>query len=188
MSGSLKLKDKGLKGDLQITFAAQYAIDFFYWEMRLNNTKMKKFLHNWLRNNINEYIIVNKLKWSKDGAHFYIDANCELPNTILSISPYNYTSLSRVFNSIYPTQISVLILDELFYFPYYNRVEIDLDLPDFYDPDDQIDSTNTNRFKWSYKYEIPPGPFSESQKQEFAQQFESIVIELNKKQKLVAMS
>lgn len=182
VEGFLDYKNKGLVGDLKISLAAQYAIDLFYVDMYMNRADFIKELINWIKQNINKDIIIQAFDYHKEDQRFIIQARCELPNTVLEIEHYKFLSLNRIFNQLFPGSDQKAAPDRIFYYPYYNRLNIILSIANLYDPINLVAQTG---FQLHYEYVIPIGPFDAVEKSDFLNKFNAIYQELNKTFKLI---
>ena len=186
ISGGLQEKDKSLLGNLTFSLKSQYAIEFFYLDFYLNEKDMQTYLYSWLRKNIQENIILKKLTWEVQSDQFIIHAYCELPNAVVSIDPYFYISASRILSSLFPPE-STTELEEhrLFYFPYYNRVHVDLEISNLSLLDETTGQVSQELFRLFYQYAIQPGPFSDYERIQFIDEYNAASKMLNTNYKLI---
>jgi len=185
IEGSFKYKNKGLVGDIKISLFSQFAIDFFYEEMYLNKPDMVNFLLKWMKLNINNDMIIQGISYQKKDQCFVIDAACEMPNTFLEIESSLYSSLARIFNRLFPEVDQKFNSDQIFYFPYYNQIGINLVFTNLYEPEDEKSLGTNQNFKLKYDYALPAGPFDQNQKSDFLNNLKSVSNELNKNFKLL---
>ncbi len=185
ISGKLQEKNKALSGDLTISLRAQYAIDFLFRDFYLNEKDMRDFLYTWLRKNIHENIVLRRLNWQSQINQFEIYAACDLPNTVVSIDPYFYVSGSRLLPALFPCGIKTIENEDLFYFPFYSRVQIDLEISDLSLYDEAAGQPSDQPFHLFYPYTLPPGPFTNQGREQFIDDFKSISEKLNTNFKLM---
>lgn len=186
VTGDLRSNKNSFTGDLNICLSYQYAINFFFLDMYLNKADMSEYIIRWLRNSINADILVSNIRWGKNKTRFQINFKAEFPNSAINIAPYTYLSISRVFNKLFP-DIDPIKIDpeQIFYFPYYNHVKMNINFPDLYNPDSDLDIKDQNHFLWEWNYYIEPGPFKENDKDNFMRNYQKISEKLNLKYKLI---
>lgn len=177
LKGKLKATNKNLNGSLSIELLDQYAIEFFYLNLYLNAADMGEYIATWIKNNLSESVILNKMNWKEEDKKFSIEIECEIPNSISIIEDNYYTSLTRIFPKLFP---SVDIgNEEIFYYPFYNKVNIDI-------PIVGLRKNNVSKnYNLKIDYYIPPGPFNNEDKSQFADQFVTIKAKFNNKIKLI---
>jgi transglutaminase-like putative cysteine protease len=184
IGGALQISNSDLVGTLTISLKNQFAIDFFYAASELNHVQMNEFLIQFLKDNLNRSISIKKLNWEKNGSKFTITAVCELPNTSIAVGNACYSSLSKMFPCLFPCNVKIRET-ETFYFPYYNRVSIDLKLSDPQSGLNRQESKTSDDPGWKYNYSIAPGPFNGSSLKEFTAAFSEISKDFNKNAKII---
>ncbi|MBI5471970.1 MAG: transglutaminase domain-containing protein [Ignavibacteriae bacterium] len=159
----------GLSGDVTIEFRNQFAIDFFWLDFQTNHEKMTTYLTETLQEILNEDIIVQHLAWKSEKSNFSITATCEFPNCVTSLQGNSYTGISRVLPALLPREQGTAERNLTFYFPYYNRVSLDLTLADF------MIFGQPEPAKLQLKYELPVGPFDASTRTNFHSRLDSVL-------------
>ena len=130
-------------------------------------------------------MIVRSISYQKEDQCFIIKAICEIPHTFLEIESRLYSSLSRIFNRLFSEVDENFNSDQIFYFPYYNRIGINLVFNNLYDPGNQMNLSANDNFKLKFEYALPAGPFDQNQKSEFLNNLTLISNEFNKTIKLL---
>ncbi len=174
--GEVSIDGNDLTGEISCRLSQQYALDMFFMKIYLSDKDLRHFLERWLRNNINSEMEIEDIQWSKIDEDFIIKTKCRIPNAVISIMDNQYLSLRRILNKITimenPDDMKA---DEVFYYPYYNNVNINLDL---------IRPQSGDKVKMNYEYYLPPGPFDLDGAGKFIKEFRKVWDELNKKKKL----
>jgi hypothetical protein len=182
VTGTLTPRNNDLGGNLTVTLASQYAMDFFYDAMFLNAKKMEQNLVDWLKSHLNSAMLAKKISWTTQRDRFVIDVVCELPNALTVIDKNIYVSFSKAFPEVLPEENPLSRPDELFYYPYYNRMSLNLELAGLRDHS----STHTSgSYRWMMDVDLPPGPFDTTQKAQFLEEFSRTTGEFTAKTKLV---
>ena len=185
IEGAFTYKNKGLVGEIKISLFCQFAIDFFYEEMYLNKADMLSFLIKWTKMNINDELIFKAISYQKQDQRFIINATCEIPNAFLEIDTCLYSSFARIFNRFFPEADKKFNPDQIFYFPYYNRIGIDLIFNNLSEPVAEVGLAAQQNFNWKYDYALPVGPFDQYQKADFLTRWNLTISEFNKTIKLL---
>jgi len=157
--GELAIMKNTLKGTLSLIFKSQYAIDLNYREFFLNEEKMKETMTTWLKEYLNNQIFVSDLSWKTETGQFILTASCELPNAVTRIASSIYTSIDKLFPNLLPEADPSQDLTRLYFYPYYNRISIDVMLPHV-----RIGEAN-DAFHLTGYLDLPPGPFRTSTEQ-----------------------
>lgn len=178
IQGNLRLEKKNLKGDLTVTFYAQDAIHFLSFELFNNQAKMKTSLYKWFQDNLNENIQISELHWLPGKDFFKIEAKCEIPNSAIIIESSIYLSLSRIFDRLLLPD-SDLTEDELYYYPGYNRVAMEIYLENL----SRMDEASPIGYVWHENINLPAGPFSPNEKSDFIRKFKELTEKFNQKVK-----
>jgi hypothetical protein len=181
IEGNLNGESNDLTGDLKIKLEYQYAVDFLFFDFVMGKNKMKNYISTWLMNNLNDLIEIRDLSWSKDEHNFNINVKCRIPNSITSIDNSSYISLAKIFNNLTRSRDNESIKSDLFYYPGYSSLKVDLKLQNLSDPV----SISNEGYRLNYECRIDPGPFNDADKNEFNSSFRKINDDLNKRIKLI---
>jgi hypothetical protein len=174
VSGTLKAKGTSAGGTLAISLYSQYAIDLFWMAFHLNEEEMRNTLKTWVRSNINENMNIRTLTWKVEGSAFHMEVSGEIPNCLTRISPYYYVSFSRLIDMLLPTYD--IDEEELFYFPYYNRVKVRVGF-------DNLRIVENSLNEISFQCVLPPGPYTEVQRKEFLEAYRTVQSDFKKTHK-----
>ena len=179
VKGNLSAQDEDLKGNLEISFQGQYAINLFYAKFNSNKGAFAQVLDKWLKKNLNHSIIVQNLSWSEDKDKFIVNVKCDIPNSILSVDNIRYVSLKKIIPEIIPLKEGILKPSEVFYYPYYDKVKIDLKLENLAGLNDDQKFYNIY-----YNYHLSPGPFNKNDAKKFVKDYNTVLEQFNKNIKL----
>jgi len=177
IKGNFELHDLDLMGHLDIYLFNQNAVDFYYADFYLNETKMADYILNWMKKNIHDRMIVKKLTWKNRDGQFIISADCSISNTAAMINGKIYLTGKRIFANIFPDKKLPDNLQEIFCFPSYNHVKINLNFQNLL-----IFNADLNEWQhsWYFDFSIPSGPFYENHRQQFVKIYKDIKKRLNK--------
>jgi hypothetical protein len=180
ISGTLLRKNKDLNGGIQIDCKGQYAIDFSIVANYTNQKNMREFVTRWLKDNVNENIVVEKLEWNNEGDNFIINTTCTFPNSFILLDSCYFVSLGRVFSSLLPENSFDFVSKPVFYYPYYGKLTINVDLPEF------ICLDNSSKAACLYAdIDIPSGPYIGGAEKEFVPQYKKALEIIQYQNKLV---
>jgi hypothetical protein len=179
--GNFESDMNDLSGELNINLEYQYAVDFLYYDFVLGTMMMKDLISTWLMENINGLIEINDLKWSKGEHNFNVNVRCRIPNSITNIDKISYVSIGNIFNKLIQHTDNAIKDEELFYYPGYNNIIVDLNLYNLYD----LASNTKKGFRITRNYRIDPGPFLGDKRKDLAAELKAINDEINKKIKLI---
>jgi hypothetical protein len=168
-----------LSGDVTVTFAQQYAVPFFWLHQELNTVAMSDEITRDLKYLLNDDITVRNPVSRIDGETFVIQASCEIPNSLSSLQGQVYASAARIFPNLLPRDLHKVDTSSAFYFPYYNRVALDIGIRTA-----ASDSLASVRLS----YQLPSGPFTDANRHGFLTQLGSVIKEYTTPRKLFRVS
>ena len=116
----------GLSGKLAVTFSRQYAVEFSWEQEHLNVEKMRLSLTRRLKELLNDDLLIDSLTWSATREAFTVAALCDIPNSLTTLGEKTFVAPSRVFPNLLPDDITEAGIQKAFYFPYVNRVAMNL--------------------------------------------------------------
>ncbi len=167
----MTMSGKNLKGVVSFALQYQYGIMFSYIEKYLNKNDFLEMLGRWIKNNIDDQIIINNIKTSGTDSSYTITTSCEFPNVITKINGKCYFKPANIVKNILPFRYKNSDPDEIFYNPYFSRVNIDINLRNgLVSGNDHI----------RYKYYLPPGPFKDEERKLFLDNFNKTKDKLEK--------
>ena len=181
INGVMNFNKNNFTGLLKIKLISQYAIDFFLYDIYLNRNRMKEWLIDWIKDNINKDIVIKNLSWESTKTAFQIELLCEIPNAAITLDKSIYLSVGRIFNQIFPLDNPPNKDEEIYYFPFYNNIDIQIQINNLQNITDNKADEGLNLKLF---YSLPPGPFPTSKKESFISNYLSIYNKLNKKYKL----
>jgi len=154
--------ENSLKGNIAVTFLYQYAIDFFWLEYRTNKENMTNQTIRILKRILNENMIVDTLTWIAEKSKFVVSASCDIPNCRTTLRMQSYASIAKIFPNLLPDDIEDEQQYGIFYFPFFNRVSLNLRIPN-----------DSRTVRLQLQYQLPAGPFDDSGRDEFLRQLNS---------------
>ena len=181
ITGTLTNNLNDLNGDIKIQLNSQYAVDFLYIDFMLDKVKMDAYLTRWLRETLNDMIEIKEIKWSKEDHNFTINVTCRIPNSVIKINNASYLSIGKMFSNLMPHMDDGDAEKEIFYYPGYSNIMIDLLVDNL---TDNL-SKSSKGFRLKYDYKMNPGPYSENERDIFIKSFRSISGDINLKYKLM---
>ena len=170
-----------LNGTFEINFHSQYAVDFNYGSTYLNNEEFKNYLTRWLKGNINGNITYKKLEWKSTKELFQVKCEVEIPNVFIKIDTTNYSSLDRIFSDLLPSKTISDKKKDVFFYPDFQNVSIELNLDNM----SRLTENNASVHHWNLKYSLPAGPFSDSEKNAFIENYKNLTTRFTNKEKFV---
>lgn len=173
ISGDFQLSENNLIGELRIELFQQYAIDFLSSSIFLNKQDMIDHISAWIKLYITETMTFKSVSWEKGENSFVIRLKVKIPNALLKIDDYYYTSLGKILPDLMPKDALPDNKEDLFYYPYYNRVEAEFRLKEFI-PE-----------KISFTLDFPPGPYKSNTNDSFRNEYLSAKKLLENKYKLM---
>jgi hypothetical protein len=177
--GELAVVKNSLKGSLTFVFSSQYAIDLHYREFYFNHAKMQEAMLTWLRQHVNKQILVSNLSWKTEAGQFVLTQNCEIPNAVTQIASSTYTSIDKLFPDLLPEANPSQDSTKLYYYPTYNRISIDIAIPN------ARMGEQDHAFHLTGRLDLPPGPFRSCEEQhQFLDCYRFTTTSLQKKYKL----
>jgi hypothetical protein len=153
-------EEGGLSGDLTLTFSNQYAVDFSWVQEHLNAEKMRSFVVRRLKEILNNDLLVDSVFWTASRNAFSVAARCNIPNSLTTLGEKSYVTPSQLFPNLLPDEIKDSEAKQAFYFPYLNRVSIDLSIA--------LASGQLSPVKLEYR--LPAGPYDEVSRPAFLAQ------------------
>jgi len=165
-------QDAGLGGMLSVSFAQQYAVEFSWYKEHFNTEKMRALLTRTLKAVLNSDLIIDSLGWSATRDAFTATVRCGIPNCIATLGENRYLAASRVFPNLLPGDPDDPEVQKAFYFPYYNRVRVDV----------AIDAGGDGRgpFPLQLQYQLPAGPFTDTTRPAFLEQLGKAVTDFTR--------
>ncbi|HUI31352.1 MAG TPA: transglutaminase domain-containing protein [Candidatus Acidoferrales bacterium] len=188
INGDLSNIEDGFKGKLSVQLRDQYAVDFFFAHSQLNEARMHEVVIDWLRETLNNSANIKEVAWKTEPDVFDIDVTLEIPNSVTKIGTSTYTSLHSILPQLFPSELAGIDTTAIFYFPYYDRVGIQLDLKATGGPCVDADSSKGCHQAVHYQYEINPGPLQKVDRSKFMEDFHRISDAFNKTIRLKAGS
>ncbi len=182
--GDLTREEDGFEGKLSIELKDQYAVDLLYAHSQLNETKMQEATVEWIAETLNPAAQVEQISWKTKPNSFLIESTVEIPNSASTIGSSVYSSLRNLFPRLFPCQLAGIDTTEVYYFPYYDRVQLRLNIESTAAPQTIADSTKGGGQVLDYRYEINPGPIDSGNQQQFKEKFHEISGAFNRTIKL----
>ncbi len=173
ISGDVTIKDNDLTGQFTFTLSDQFAIPFLFSEKYYNTSDYYERINSWLHKNITDNFRLHSLNPVYNDTTIQFICDLTIQNCFVNINDSYISNLSRIFNMLFPADIQEIDSDALYYYPYYNRVNINLDVKGYQRKD-------SKQNKLLYSLDIHPGPFTESTKNEFIKTFQSAQTDFTK--------
>jgi len=171
----------GVEGKLTVQLMSQYAVDFFFIHSQLNDEKMKESMMDWVSTCLNHFANIKDISGQTERNSFVINTDIEIPNTSTEIGGGVYLSLHTLFPQLFPSELPSIDSTSIFYFPYYDKVDLKLNLKA---ADAGTDSAAPYSREIDYRYEINPGPVSNDDMGKFILDLHTISDAFNKTIKL----
>lgn len=162
VQANLQPKGNGLTGSLAVILVSQFSIDFSIHELFRTQAGIQRHIVDWIRTSLNRQAVVRDVQWQAQRGAFAITASVDLPNCITTIPPHTYVSFARIFLELMPPDNPLKRPQDLYYYPLYNRVSIEISLPEFIDASVPAATTGEPKdgFRMTMRYALPPGPFT----------------------------
>ncbi|MEX2116608.1 MAG: transglutaminase-like domain-containing protein [Bacteroidota bacterium] len=174
ISGTLVPSGSSLKGRLNVTLAAQYAIDFYTLDLYLNRAKMIESIVQWSRRHLHPDIEIKAVDWKRGDDQFQIVTDLTIPNCLTAVDSTRFTSPSRMFPSLFPEENPADRPDDVYFFPLYGKVDISVDVLRL------KESSKGQSPLVSFSFRLPPGPFSEDTRPNFLRLYKAAFSEFTK--------
>jgi hypothetical protein len=179
LSGEFKEIKSALVGNLEITLAGQYAINFFYLYNYHNEITMREIVCNWCQKYIHSDLRIRGVDWKVSDNDFIIRISCEIPNALVDLTDYKSFYLQKILDRLLPLYLEELRPEEVDYYPGFNRVAISLKTLNLSARPDATDI-----YRVDYAYNLLPGPYSNAEKQIFIADYKNVVSQFKAKTKL----
>ena len=158
--GELEQMDKDLRGTLLFHISGQYAADFYLFDYHLNTKDFTSSIHDWLKEYINPKMSLGNLEFKKMPDGYDINTTCIIPNALVKIDTFYYSSLQQVFPSIISPLTEKLAAEPINYYPKMSNVQLCIKLKNLRRADEQ----NTSDFMLQDAWKIDIGPYNNTQK------------------------
>jgi hypothetical protein len=180
VTGSITKSNTDLSGELIIQVTGQYASDFFYYDYVLNKKDMLDLIHKSMKRFISSKIIIRDITIEKNPDIFTIRSNCTLPNSIMKIDSFYYTSAQQVLPSVTDKLPPDYRTEDIFYYPHYANMEIDVEIREL----TSAETSEENNFRIMHKWSLDPGYYNTESRTEFFRNLKNTQESLLKKYKL----
>jgi hypothetical protein len=188
VQAKLHAKGDGLTGTLAILLTSQYSIDFFIHELFTTHARMQQRIIDWVKTSLNRQAVVKHVEWEARGGAFQILASVDLPNCVTTIPPHSYVSFARIFPELMPAEDPLKRPQDLYYYPLYSRLSLEVALPGFIDASLQ-ESAGAERvegYRMTMRCSLPTGPFTTPHSTaEFLERYVAAVEKFNPRHKLI---
>lgn len=180
IAGALVASGGGFEGNLSVSFRDQYAVDPLFIQSQFNAADVENYVVDWVNDNLNGSAVVRSSKWTVGPHEFTVDLKLDIPDCSTKIAGQAYTSLERLFPSLFPTNLALDSSSDIYYFPFYDRVNIHMDLKSRSAAAPDSAASSTHAYNLDYSYRIDPGPVSKGARPTFVNDFSTIRKEFKK--------
>jgi hypothetical protein len=159
--------ESGLNGNVTVTFAQQYAVEHSWASDHMNPEKMRRLLTGTMHAVLNVDMIIDSLGWSCVRDSFAVTVRCRIPNCVATVGENRYVAAARLFPNLLPDDVEEDGVQKAFYFPYYNRVAMDV----------AVASAAGTRAPVHMRlaYQLPAGPFTDTDRPAFLAQLKEAI-------------
>ncbi len=166
VSGKFNVKGDDLLGTMTIGLRGQYAIPFLGAARQANLHAAKAGLSRWIEQSVSSGVTISDLLWNEDGPAFFVKAACRFPNALWHAGNSEHIRFDKIFNKLLPQDEPGLDSADVFYYPGYARVDVDVTIPDFQSP-------SGGDFRWEYHLALPSGPFDDTTRGDFLTKYKT---------------
>lgn len=171
ISGTMHASGNGFRGDVTVAFHDQYAVDPLYIQSQVDSGEVADYMARWVNGNLNGSAVVHNSSWQLKPREFILKLDLEIPNCSANVNGSMFTSLKSLFPALFPVQAAPDSSTDIFYFPYYDRVSLDMHLKNEVTGDRDSAVPSAPGYALNYDYRIDPGPLTEAQRPDFLKAF-----------------
>ncbi len=184
VSGSLTGRHADLAGELRFQLDGQYGVEFRFFDFVMNTNNLKSYLSSWVKEYFNNSIVFENIVGKKNEKGYEIFVKGKIPNALTTIDTISYFTLPHIFPNLLPALPSKQNEQDIFYYPHYNHIQVELTLDNLREKD----ASQQSSFIYKEKFSLPTGPFTEEDRISFMDQFLKIQGNMKKNIKLTKMS